>query len=871
MKKTYFALMLWLATGATVCAQVRKQNFDRDWRFLRGSVVNAECVNFDDSRWRLLTVPHDFSMDAVFDTLDYRQGHAGWKAVQVGPFSRQSIGDWDTGQTVGGEGWYRKSYTLPLKPGQKAKDYLDEHEVTLQFDGIYNHSEVWVNGQKVAFNVYGYMPYRIRLNDWIDADGRAVIVVKAVNEGLNSRWYAGSGMMRHVWIETTDKMHLAEWDTFVDASDVDLKKGTASVKVSATIYHVPLPKSAGSLCVDIFGPDGKQVAHGESPFVMDEEPLRVKCEPLVVKNVKLWSVDTPWRYMAHISLRKNGNQECDRLVIPFGARKMEWSAREGFRLNGKPMKLRGGCVHHDNGLLGAAGIDRAEIHKVEQFKQMGYNAVRCSHNLPTEAFLNACDSLGLMVIDEVFDQWEEAKRRHDYSNYFSRPKQTLRNGQLVAVDGLTNAEYDVALMVRRDRNHPSVICWSIGNEIAQRADVPRGQEIAKMLTSTIHQFDTTRPTTIAANDFWDRRQFKWDRDMYRAFEQVDWAGYNYKWDRYEPDHAAYPDRVIYGTESFPNEMAQNWNLIERHPYLIGDFVWTAIDYVGEAGLGHALERRDNRWVQFLSWPWFNAWCGDLDLAGNKKPQSYYRDVLWGLRPIAMAVRPAVPEGEREDVNGWGWTAEECHWNWADGYLPVELRPENYLTTNVEGRVQHAPNAPRGNKMRVNVYSREPRVRLLLNNEVVGTADVNKDTHTATFELPFTPGTLTAQTASSRTAAASVSFTTTDVPCRVVLKADRTRIQASHDDLAYISISIVDKEGRLCPTAEVPLDITLNGKAWLTAGTGHPYDMKSFRTLRPTTFRGHALAILQPQDETGRCTITVEAPGLQSASLDIEMK
>ena len=422
MKKLTYLVFL-LAIACNLQAQPRKQNFDMGWRFHRGGAVNAECVGFDDSKWQLLNVPHDFSMDALFDTLDYRQRNADWTSVQVGPFSRLSIGDWDTGQTVGGEGWYRKAYTLPLRQGQTAKDYLRTHEVTLQFDGIYNQSEVWANGRKVAFNVYGYMPYRVRLNDCFTSDGKVLIAVKAVNEGLNSRWYAGSGMFRHVWLVTTDKMHLDEWNLFVDASDVDLTTRTANVNISLTVFNEPLPKSAGSLCVDIIAPDGKEVAHGETPFVMDEEPLLMKCAPLAISDVKFWSVDNPQRYTAQIYLRKNGNQECERLAIPFGIRKIDFSAKEGFKLNGVPMKLRGGCVHHDNGLLGAAGIDRAEVHKVEQFKQMGYNAVRCSHNLPTEAFLNACDSLGLLVIDEVFDQWEEAKRRHDYSNYFSQPKQ----------------------------------------------------------------------------------------------------------------------------------------------------------------------------------------------------------------------------------------------------------------------------------------------------------------------------------------------------------------------------------------------------------------------------------------------------------------
>ena len=348
------------------------------------------------------------------------------------------------------------------------------------------------------------------------------------------------------------------------------------------------------------------------------------------------------------------------------------------------MKLRGGCVHHDNGLLGAAAIEQADIRKAELLKAQGYNAVRCSHNLPSEAFLNACDSIGLLVMDEVFDQWEKTKTPNDYATLFSKEKLQIEDGKIVP-QGITNFEYDAALMVRRDRNHPSVIIWSIGNEIYQRDD-PRGQEIAKTICKVIKNLDPTRPTTLANCDYWDQPGKTWDKDSYRAFENVDLGGYNYGTQFYEKDHAKYPERIIVGTENYPSAIGGTWKFVEEHPYVIGDFVWTAIDYIGEAGLGHALERSDRgRWIQLLAWPWFNAWCGDIDLVGNKKPQSYYRDVVWGERPIAMAVRPSVTDGEYEDALGWCWTAEENHWNWYEqayydgpnkcGYLPVDIRPD----------------------------------------------------------------------------------------------------------------------------------------------------------------------------------------------------
>ena len=856
---TLFSLFL-----LPVVAQ-RKASLDIGWKFHRGDVVNAEVAEYDDSKWRTLTVPHDFSMEPAFDLSDERQRTGGWADVLVGPFSRLSIGNWDTGQTVGGTGWYRKTFMLPIQGNATLDTYLSQTNVNIRFDGVYHQAEVWVNGVKAAVNVYGYMPFVINLNKILaDAKNRrhdnepvVTVAVKAVNEGLNSRWYAGSGIFRHVWLETTEKLHLDEWDAYVDGSELINKGKDANVKVFAKVFNEDAHSAVTQFCVDILDAAGNPVAHHEKELTVGASNTTgtdVAIE-LPVKTPRLWSLEDPYRYTAKVYVSKSG-EEKDALYIPFGIRTLHFSAEEGFLLNGKPTKLYGGCVHHDNGLLGAAGIDRAEIHKVELLKAQGYNAVRCSHNLPTEAFLNACDSLGMLVIDEVFDQWEEPKRSNDYSQYFARDYMK-----------------DMALMVRRDRNHPSIIMWSIGNEIAQRADIPRGKEIALNLNLAVNENDHTRPTTMAINSFWDRPQFTWEKDSHRAFDYIEVGGYNYEWKHYEADHDSFPNRIMYGSESFPKEMAQNWNLVDKHPYILGDFVWTAIDYVGEAGLGHTYERSDNRWIQFLSWPWFNAWCGDLDLIGDKKPQSYYRDVLWNRSKLAMAVRPSLPDGEYEDVNGWGWTAEENHWNFGKAYLPIELRPENYQTSNVVGNLKHNVNGHRSDSLRVNVYSREPRVRLLINDSIMGEKDTDPETYTATFTVAYEPGSLKAITIPQAKKAKpdSLEFITALPPARLTLKADRVSISSSHNDLAYITICVEDEEGHLCPTAEIPVEITVSGPAAVVAGTGHPYDMHSFRSLRPTTFRGKALAIVQPQDQSGEVTLTVRAEGLEEAQITIEMK
>lgn len=873
MKHLLSILTLFVLFLSPAFAQ-RKSSLDLGWKFHRGDLVNAETTEFDDTKWRTLAVPHDFSMEPAIDPSDERLRWGNWSDMQVGPFSRLSVGNWDTGQTVGGTGWYRKTFLLPIQGNASLDTYLSQTNVNIRFDGVYNQSEVWVNGVKAAVNVYGYMPFVINLNKILAEDKNrrpnnesvVTVAVKAVNEGLNSRWYAGSGIFRHVWLETTDKLHLDEWDTYVDGSELINKGKDANVKVFAKIFNEDNRSSSAQFCVDIMDAGKNIIAHEEIDLTVSGNNTAgadVAIE-MPVKTPHLWSVEDPYRYTAKVYVCKSG-EEKDALYIPFGIRTLHFSAEKGFLLNGESTKLYGGCVHHDNGLLGTAAIDRAEVRKVELMKAQGFNAVRCSHNLPSEAFLNACDSLGMLVIDEVFDQWEEPKRSNDYSQFFTRDHMK-----------------DMALMVRRDRNHPSIIMWSIGNEEAQRCDVPRGKEIALELNLAANAQDYTRPTTMAVCSFWDRPGLNWEKDSPRAFDNIEVGGYNYEWRHYEADHDSFPDRIMYGSESVPNEMAQNWNVINQHPYILGDFVWTAIDYIGEAGLGHTHERADDHWIQLLSWPWFNAWCGDLDLIGDKKPQSYYRDVIWNRSKLAMAVRPSVPDGEREIVGMWGWTAEENHWNWqpvagkgnkGERYLPIELRPENYQTANIAGNMKHNVNAHRSDSLRVNVYSREPRVRLLINDSIMGEKDTDPETYTATFTVAYEPGSLKAVTVPQVKKAKpdSLEFITALPPARLTLKADRASISSSHNDLSYIQICVEDEEGHLCPTAEIPIEITVSGNAAVVAGTGHPYDMHSFRSLRPTTFRGKALAIVQPQDQPGEVTLTVRAKGLEEAQITIEMK
>lgn len=801
---------------STLClwgnAEERDILFNNGWKFHSGPLANAEQPAYNDKDWRVLDLPHDWSVEPVTYQCE---------GVTTGPFSRLSEkrypagkqmggGAWDVGQTLGGEGWYRKEFTVPQEDAGKC--------VTLYIEAASSQSEIWVNGKKVYFNAYSYTPFKLDITSHLNAPGKPnLIAVKAVNNGNNSRWYIGSGMFRNVWLTTTGKLHLEKWDTYLDASR--LKKGKAVINFSTLIHNKGISADGGKVHLRILAPTGEEVYTAKLPASLtDRSPVKAS---FLLTDPQLWSVDKPLLYKAEITLEADG-KERDRLEIPFGIRTLEFSAEKGFLLNGKPLKLRGACVHHDNGLLGSAAIARADERKVELLKANGFNAVRCSHNLASENFLNACDRLGMLVIHETFDQWLSPKRPDDYHQYFKE----WSTGDLSA--GL-----------RRDRNHPSIIMWSIGNEIPDRAD-EAGIKAARQLIETVHQYDTTRAITAGVNWFWDR-PYKWEEASPRAFAYLDVAGYNYMWDRYESDHAAYPERIIYGSESYPKDVARNWNMVEKHPYVIGDFVWTAIDYLGEAGLGHALELAPGEHnPQFMDWPWYNSWCGDLDFCGDKKPQSYYRDVVWRLRDISMAVHAPVAEGKQEVVNGWGWTDERLSWNWE----------------GMEGKT-----------MTVNVYSRSPKVRLYLNDKLIGEKETDKELYTASFEVPYEPGKLTAQNAGKNKS--SVTLQTTGKPAAIRLTPDRSKLKASKEDLSFIKIEIVDKDGNVIPNAEVPVKISCEGNGKIAAsGNGAYADMESFRSLKPKTFRGRAIAIIQPTEEPGNILVKVSSPELGETEITL---
>jgi beta-galactosidase len=783
-------------------------DFRSAWGEARRYRVPASLVRGDGTDVLAVRVFDDSGNGGIYEVAT--------KQVRVGPFDTAlSQSGAYTGHVVGGTGWYRKHFAL--NPGDAGK------RVLVRFEGVYMNSDVWINGHHAGNHPYGYTPFEFDLTPHLKPAGQPnVLAVRVRNEGKNTRWYSGSGIYRHCWLTLTEPIHVSTGGLFVTTPEVSKEK--ALVKISSEVRNGIGADAALEVRARVVDAQGKTLRETASPARVVAGETSVVAQSVELRAPRLWSLEDPALYRVEVEIVSAG-KTLDRAATRFGIRKIEVDAENGFRLNGRSLKLKGGCVHHDNGPLGAVAIDRAEERRVELLKANGFNAIRTAHNPPSSAFLDACDRLGVLVIDETFDCWTVGKNGQDYSVYFK-----------------DWAERDVAATVRRDRNHPSIVMWSIGNEIP---DQFRGEETAKMLREAVLSHDKTRLINQAICSDWGEVIRNWDTRSDIAFRHLDVGGYNYLPEKYESDHARNPQRVIVGTESYPRGFYDYWTLVEKHPYVIGDFVWTAMDYFGESGIGQAVPNTAPESF-LMPWPWYNAWCGDIDVCGFKKPQSYYRDVVWRRSPVEMAVRVPMPAGVWERVSGWGWPSEARSWNWA-------------------GR--------EGKTMQVVVYSRCDRVRLELNGKTLGEKPVSGDSKlTVVFDVPYAPGELRAIGLVDGEPAGEVVFRTTGAPAALRLTADRAKIRADRNDLSYVTVEVVDKEGRVVPDAQVPVRFSVSGAGELAAtGTTAPDDAVSFRAPLRKTYQGRCVAILRPMAESGKITLKAEADGLQAAMITVQTK
>jgi beta-galactosidase len=782
----------------------RDQPFNNDWRFLRGAGEDHERPSFDDGTWRRVDLPHDWSIEDV---------PGGQAPDQLGPFTKTSVGAAATGYTEGGEGWYRKTFGLAGVPADSRVEVL--------FDGIHLDSEVWLNGERLGRNLNGYNPFAFDLTPHLRRDGENVLAVRVRNLGKNSRWYGGSGIYREVRLDVVPAgARIARWG--VGAWTRRIENGRAEIDVSTRIEAAD---PAMVLVTRLRDPAGKIVAEASGPATEVVEQV------LTVRAPRLWAPENPVLHTLETELRR-GDVVTDRMIQPFGIRIVAFGPKLGLTINGTRTVLRGGCIHHDNGLLGACAYRDADERRVRLMKARGFNAIRSAHNIASRSLRETCDRLGMLLIDEAFDSWHVEKLPQDFSAHF-------REHWLDVINA----------MVLPGRNSPSVIMWSIGNEVPQRA-TDEGVEWCWKLANAIKRIDPTRPVTAGLNGLlgaplWAkegtaRPGFAGRRDNASTIF-LDLPGYNYRLEDIEPEHAEHPERAVYASETFPADAWDYARLVEKAPYFLGEFLWTAMDYIGEAGVGASTNVSVGGVAYNLpTWPWVNAWCGDIDLIGNQKAPSRYRDVVWGLSKLEMAVQRPVPAGKVEKIANWGWSDELESWSW----------PGN-----------------EGKELAVRLYTPGDRVELLLNGAKVAEKRLTaSDKIRAEFKVAYAPGVLEAVAYQGGAVIGRKRFATLGPAARLRLAPEPARGRTGRQSLRYVAVEVLDAQGKVRPDDKVRIRLSVAGDAELVGfGSANPHAVGSFKSPEAETFHGRALAILRASGTGGTVRVTAAGAGLAPAS------
>ncbi|MEJ2884594.1 sugar-binding domain-containing protein [Pedobacter sp. GR22-6] len=772
-----------------------KTLFDYDWKFQLGDDPKAVEQNFDDSNWRSLNLPHDWSIEGKVD-------------------AKNPSGN-DGGYFPTGLGWYRKTFTVPAD--------LKGKKVNIYFGGVYMNAEVYINGKKLGIRPYGYSSFFYDLSPHLNYGANNVISVRVDNSAQkSSRWYTGSGIYRHVWLLVNDPVHIAPWDAVVQTMSADVNKAELLLKVKLTNDS---PTEQKVLLRSTLLYRSKSKASSAQSISIARGSTKDISQQLQLTNPMLWSPASPAMYQLKIEIFKEG-KSLGQQVVPMGIRTLAFNAEQGFLLNGKPIEINGGCVHHDNGSLGAAAYDRAEFRKAEILKAAGFNSVRTSHNPTSEAFLDACDQLGLMVMDESFDGWRTKKTDHDYAKYFDQWWKA-----------------DVEALVRRDINHPSIIMWSVGNEIIERKE-PQAVETAKSLVALVKSIDVSRPVTSAITT-WDKDWAIFDP----LFAAHDIGGYNYQLHRSTDDHQRVPSRIMVQTESYPRDAFANWKLVRDHKYIIGDYVWTAMDYLGESGIGRFFYEGETKGEHYERdiFPWHGAYCGDIDLLGWRKPISHYRDLLYNEdKKLYMAVR---------EPDGYFGKIKETLWS-------VWPTWESWSWPGHEGR-----------EISVEVYSRYPAVRLYLNGQLVAEkATSEAEQFKVVFTLPYVAGTLKAVGVVDGKEVGQQKLRSAGEIAAIKLKADRKSLDADAQDLAYVQVELVDKDGCIQPNDDRKISFEVVGAGEIIAvDNANLKDTDAYIAKERKSWKGKAMVIIRSKKQSGKLRLKVTADGVESKELTILVK
>jgi beta-galactosidase len=814
MRKYIFCLSIFVVSFfffQNVSAQLKArkvENFNKGWKFYYVDTTDLKDIyknaNFNDASWRKLNLPHDWSIE--------------------GEFKKDNPTSPEGGALPGGIGWYRKSFTLP-------KDAKDKN-VSIEFDGVYQKSEVWINDHYLGLRPNGYISFQYDLTPYLKfGNDKNIISVKVDNSKQpNSRWYSGSGIYRNVRLVTKNKMAIAHWGTFVTTPLIDAHAATVAIK--ATVQNTGGPNVIGLVTI-LVDATGKEVARKIQKGINAKTGSTEFAESFVLKNPVLWSLKNPYLYKAISQVLVNG-KAVDDYETPFGIRYFHFDADKGFLLNGEPMKILGVCDHHDLGSLGSAVNARALERQLEILKAMGCNAIRTSHNPPAPELLALCDKMGFIVMDEAFDVWRRGKKKFDYHLYFDEWHKR-----------------DLEDQVKRDRNHPSVIIWSIGNEIPEQRDTS-GFRLARELAAIVHHLDTSRPITTANNNPDTGNQ------IIRS-GAIDLTGYNYHHNDYKNFHQRYPGKIFLGTETtsaletrgyyqmpsdsirrwperrvvngkrltdpmnadntvsaYDNVSApwgstheESWKEIKKYDFLSGMFIWTGFDYLGEPTP--------------YTWPSRSSYFGIIDLAGFPKDVYYMYQSEWTNKTV-LHVFP--------------------HWNWNKGD-----------SVDVWAYYNHAD-----------------EVELFLNGKSLGIKKKQGEDLHVWWRVMYEPGTIKAISRKGGKTVLVKEIKTAGPAAKIELIADRKTIKANGEDMSFVTVRILDANGNLVPRADNLVQFKINGDAFIASvDNGNPVSHEPFKASYRKAFNGLALAIIQSEEKAGKATLTAISEGLKPATIAIEIK
>ncbi len=780
-----------------------REDFGKNWRFHLGDVKEASNPEYNDRDWRVLRLPHDWSIEGEFSP-DHPATPAG-------------------GALPGGIGWYRKTFRLP-KAWRGKRVFID-------FDGVYRNSEVWINGHYLGIRPYGYSSFRYELTPHLRFGDEENVIAVRVDNSLqpDSRWYTGSGIYRNVWLVVTDPIFVEHWGTYITTPEV--REEEAVVVIRTQVRNRSGKERTVILQTEIRDPRGKPAGKATARAVVGQDSVREFVQDIRVPRPELWSVDHPALYTAVSWVISNG-RVWDDYQTPFGIRTFYFDSEKGFFLNGKPMKILGVCNHHDLGCLGAAVNTRAIERQLEILKRMGANAIRTAHNPPAPELLDLCDRMGFLVMDEAFDMWKKPKTPYTPYGYSLWWDEWHRR--------------DLEDMVLRDRNHPSVIIWSVGNEIVEQWD-STGIDLARELAAIVRRLDPTRPITSGCNDprphnfiirsgALDLIGFNYHVFLWESFPQT-FPGQKFiasetnsalatrgHYDMPSDSIRVWPTRgekpKPYGNPDYTCSSYDNchapwgagheatWKVIRKHPFLSGMFIWSGFDYLGEP---------TPYW-----WPARSSYFGIIDLAGFPKDAYYFYQAEWTKEPV-LHVFP--------------------HWNWQPG-----------------------------DTIDVWAYTNCEEVELFLNGVSQGVQRKTEDRLHLMWRLPYTPGTLKAVGRCQGKVVLTREIRTAGPPARVVLDPDRTRLRADGKDLAFVTVRIEDAEGNLVPTADNLVRFQLEGEGEIAGvDNGLQTSHEPFRANFRKAFNGLCLVVIRTSEKAGKIILTATSEGLAPARIELRSK